>query len=112
MSMTTLPFQTVAPSGTSDAVPQWDNIRRRLHFRGDCIKAYTGPAQNQEVVLAIFQTRGWPSCVDSPWHGKKGGKWKKTLENTMQRLNEHRHSPNLRFHVDGKGRQIRWEEIL
>jgi hypothetical protein len=106
-------FRLRGPFGAAVAVPQWNGQLRQLHFRGELVKAFTSPADEQGAILQVFQEQGWPKSIDNPLSRKKTKKVRhKQLENLVQRLNGNQRSRRLRFHVCDKGRQIWWEEIM
>ena len=106
----TLPSQTTDSSPHRD-LPFWDGDLRRLHFRGECIKAFTGPAENQEAILAAFQKSGWV-VIDNPLPPDPETNQHRQLEYAVRRLNGHQYPrQRLRFHVCGYGKKISWEAI-
>jgi hypothetical protein len=106
-------FRPSGPFGAPVAVPQWNGQLRQLQLRGELVKAFTSPADEQEAILQVFQEQGWPKSIDNPLSRKKTKKVRhKQLENIVRRLNGNQRSRRLRFHVCDKGRKIWWEEIL
>lgn len=46
--------------------PNWEAIRGKLFFEGKCartVRRYNSPS-NVQKVLALFQDKGWPHCVN------------------------------------------------
>jgi hypothetical protein len=91
--------------------PVWDAFRRELRLRGLTVKRYRVHAQNQELVLAVFQELGWPACIDDPL--PQGGDIdpKERLQATIKSLNRCQRTPRIRFHGNGTACQICWEII-
>ncbi|MBW8885975.1 MAG: hypothetical protein JF612_14640, partial [Planctomycetia bacterium] len=44
-----------ASKSSSRELPRWDPSQRELHFRGQVVKRYRVPAQNQERILSAFE---------------------------------------------------------
>jgi hypothetical protein len=110
-SNTNLPFlMQDSPVPHSD-MPFWDATLRRLYFRGECIKAFTGPAENQEAILFAFQLSTW-MLIDNPLPPDPQANRYRQLEYAVRRLNSHQHpQQRLRFHVCDYGKKIYWEAI-
>jgi hypothetical protein len=107
-----LRFPVAHPAGSASDLPRWDRVRRELRLGGELVKAYTGPAANQEVILEAFEELGWTKDIDNPLPREKDEDPHKKLEQTVRRLNGHQRAPLLRFHVCGGGHKVRWERLL
>jgi hypothetical protein len=90
-------------------IPEWDAIRRELRYRGQVIKRYRVPAQNQELVLEAFQESGWPEFIDDPLPPVPDQDPKERLQVTIKSLNRNQLKRLIRFHGNGNGQQVYWE---
>jgi hypothetical protein len=109
---TNLPFRTNNASDSRLNVPFWDGQLRELHYRGQRIKTFKSPAENQEVIFAAFQKARWISVIPVPHLAEGCADPCKHLENVVARLNGHQHPPCLRFHVCAYGKNISWEPLV
>ncbi|HXY37414.1 MAG TPA: hypothetical protein VEI07_24510 [Planctomycetaceae bacterium] len=98
-------------SPRSRVTPEWDSVRRELRYRGQVIKRYRVPAQNQALVLTAFQESGWPECIDDPLPPVPEQDSKERLQATIKSLNRNRLSRLVKFHGNGNGQQVYWEAI-
>jgi hypothetical protein len=89
--------------------PHWDPIRQELTLDDRVVKRFKVPAQNQELVLAVFQEEGWPLRIDDPLPYQGDQDPKRRLHDTINALNRRQVNELLRFLGDGKGSGIRWE---
>jgi hypothetical protein len=85
---------------------------RTLWFGSQILKTFNVPAGNQEIVLAAFEDRGWPRCIDNPIPPLDGIDAKRRLHNTLKRLNRSHKRPLIRFAGSGNGQGVRWERII
>ncbi len=93
------------------AIPQWDPSRRELRYQGQVIKRYRVPAANQELILTAFQEEGWPHCIDDPLPQDGEVDPKQRLQATIKSLNRNQLVRLIRFHGNGNGLQVYWEEV-
>ena len=94
------------------ATPHWDPTVRQLSYRGQVIKLFRTPAQNQEAVLEQFAVQGWPTRIESPFSASGSCTASRTLSDTIKCLNRyHRNENVLRFHGDGTGKGVVWMEV-
>ncbi len=100
-----------AVESAQDVLPHWDNDLRRLMFRGKILKLFKLPAPNQEHILNAFQETGWMTKIDNPLPSEKGQDSKIRLRETIKSLNRNQRTEGLlRFHGDGNGKGILWED--
>ncbi len=92
-------------------VPFWDGQLRELHYRGQRIKAFKSPAENQEAVFAAFQKADWVGVIPVPHLAACCADRRKQLENVVARLNGRQRPPSLRFHACAYGQLISWEPL-
>lgn len=111
------PKKMILPIETNDAssplldVPFWDSQLRQLHYRGECIKSFQSPAENQELILTALQQAGW-TLIPNPLLPDPSVDRQRQLQDAVRRLNGHQHpQPRLRFHVCNYGQSISWEPI-
>jgi hypothetical protein len=105
-----------APRGAKEvadaqATPEWDSQRRELRYQGQVVKRYRVPAQNQELILATFQELGWPEFIDDPLPPAAGQDSKERLQATIKSLNRNQHGRLIRFHGNGNGQQVYWQDV-
>jgi hypothetical protein len=93
----------------SHLTPEWDPLRRELRYRGQVIKRYRVPAQNQELVLEAFQELAWPDFIDDPLPPTPEQDPKERLQATIKSLNRNQLSRAIRFHGNGNGQQVYWQ---
>jgi hypothetical protein len=75
------------------------------------VKRYIVPAQNQELVLAVFEEEGWPASIDDPLpFGGTVDRWRR-LKSTIHKLNSCQEQAIVRFHGNGTGDGIRWRFV-
>jgi hypothetical protein len=91
--------------------PTWNESSCELFYRGELIKRFVGPAENQVRVLTAFQLNNWAEIIASPWYLSREINSRKRLLNAVQRLNGIQLNPRLRFHVCGGGKHVRWNPI-
>lgn len=109
--LASLPLKTEDATGPRLDMPFWDAEMRRLHFRGECIKAFTGPAQNQEAILSAFQRSGW-GLINNPLPSDPEVLSHRQLEYAVRRLNSNQHpQQRLRFRVCDYNTKIFWEAL-
>ena len=90
-------------------LPRWDVQLRELWLGPLLVKRFRIPAQNQELVLTVFEEERWPARVDDPLPGKPERDAKRCLHDTINHLNRYQVNRVLRFAGDGTGRGIRWQ---
>lgn len=88
--------------------PAWDKNLRELRFGKQVVKRFRVPAENQEIILAVFEEEGWPESIDDPLPPAANIDPKRRLQATIKSLNRHQIVPSLRFHGNGGGRVIYW----
>jgi hypothetical protein len=98
-------------SSSAAARPEWDAIRRELLYKGQIIKRYRVPAPNQETVLSAFQEENWPRYIDDPIPPSDHQDAKYRLQHTIKTLNRNQLNSLIRFHGNGNGMQVYWEEF-
>jgi hypothetical protein len=91
-----------------DLKPVWDARSRELRVAEWLVKKFRVPAENQELVLSVFQEEDWPAYIDDPLPMKSEIVPKQRLHNVINRLNGRRLAPILRFHGNGNGEGIGW----
>ena len=92
--------------------PEYDKDDRVLRYQGKIVKQFTGPADNQEIVLTAFEEAGWPERIDDPIPPHSGVNPKKCLRFTIERLNKHQKNSLLHFSGDGTGEGVRWAVVV
>jgi hypothetical protein len=93
------------------AIPTWDARHRELWFDGRLVKRFRVPAENQELVLAVFEEEGWPARIDDPLAPAHGLDVKARLQSTIKSLNRRQYAPLLRFFGNGCGRSVCWTPV-
>jgi hypothetical protein len=91
--------------------PRWDADLRELYFGAEVIKAFIGPAENQEAVFAAFEGANWRRVIDNPLPHEEGVDRRKQLEWTIRRLNGNQHPPRMRFRACEYSRKIAWAPL-
>lgn len=102
------------PSGGESSTttkPVWDRARQRLTFHGILVKHFRQPAANQSLLLETFEEEGWPVRIDDPLPQAGVVCPKRRLHDTILALNRNQHRRLIRFHGDGSGEGVRWEEL-
>ncbi len=92
-----------------DLKPIWEPRKRELYVDGLLVKRFRVPADNQELVLSVFQEENWPSYIDDPLPMSPEIVPKRRLHNVISRLNSHQCVSVLRFHGNGNGEGIGWQ---
>jgi hypothetical protein len=95
----------------SRATPHWRKSKRTLYFRGEVVKQFKVPADNQEPILDEFERRGWPEFIKNPLPSKPGMSSKKRLHFTIGRLNDKQQNKRIEFFGDGTGKSIGWRAV-
>jgi hypothetical protein len=103
---------TGTPLGRGALRPQWNAELRELRLGDILVKRFSGPAQNQEAILAAFQEEGWPTRIDDPLRPSPNVSSTRRLHDTIKNLNRHQVHCLLRFRGDGTGQGIRWESLF
>lgn len=96
---------------SSESVPGYDALSRRLSWRGGVVKTLAREAACQEAVLLAFQQAGWPALLDDPLEVEAGVDVKARLRQTVKSLNKRLRPGTIRFHADGTGRAVRWAVV-
>lgn len=91
--------------------PHWDIASRRLWLGTTLVKRLTVPAANQEIILAMFEERHWPSCIDDPLPPTDGIDLKRRLHDAINRLNRSHKARAIRFTGNGKGNGVCWTVV-
>ena len=47
-------------------IPTWDANLRVLSVDGLVVKQFSRAAENQQLILSVFQEEGWPARIDDP----------------------------------------------
>jgi hypothetical protein len=97
-----------AQAALAAAGPRWEADRRELWVGKVLVKRFRVPAENQEIVLAVFEELGWPECIDDPIPPKPGIDSKRRLHDTIKRLNRSQTPRSVVFAGNGNGSSIRW----
>jgi len=90
--------------------PHWDGARE-LWFAGQLIKDIKGSAEMQTAVLAAFEKQQWKRCIANPFIWRCETDQRKRLLNATQRLNGGQITQLLKFHVNGGGTHVGWEDL-
>jgi len=91
--------------------PVWDAVRRELRFGFHVVKQFKVPAPSQELILDAFEEEGWPVHLDDPLPPRYDLDAKRRLHAVIDRLNRNQKHKLIRFHGDGTGTGISWEEL-
>jgi hypothetical protein len=93
--------------------PRWDG-GSKLYWGKDVVKELGRTAPEQVRALNEFQRQRWKTAIDfsailesQGMTGSDGADW---IENTTHNLNHG--LQRIKFHMDCKGRTIRWEETV
>jgi hypothetical protein len=89
-------------------LPGWNPQLRELWYDGQLVKRFRVPAENQELILGVFEEEGWPESIDDPLPPAAGIDCKRRLQATIKSLNRCQIVPALRFYGNGHGRSICW----
>lgn len=89
--------------------PNWDAKRRELRVNETVVKRFRQPAQNQELILAVFEEDGWPERIDDPLPPDPVRDAKERLHDVIKKLNRAQDVPLIRFRGDGTGTGVLWE---
>jgi hypothetical protein len=93
--------------------PRWDAQARELWFAGQLVKRFQVPAENQTLILRVFEEEGWPRRIDDPLPGAAPTIAKRRLHGAIQALNaSHIACGLLRFHGDGTGQGVLWRNLI
>jgi hypothetical protein len=103
---------TNAPVGKQPNVPFWDAQPRVLSLRDKIVKRFRRRAVNQELILAAFHERGWPTRVGNPLAPQPARVMKRRLSDTVKCLNRGQVHRLIRFRCDGTGEAVIWESLL
>jgi hypothetical protein len=88
--------------------PQWNPLRRELSLGGITVKRFRVPADNQEIILRVFEDNGWPEQIDDPLPQQAHVDPQARLHDAIKRLNRKQANHLLRFHGNGTGTGIAW----
>jgi len=75
------------------------------------IKAFRVPAENQVLILAAFQSAGWPARIADPLVKATGIDPAVRLRAAVRRLNRCQRVPLIRFSCDGTGTGVLWKRL-
>lgn len=89
--------------------PIWDPERRELRVGEMVVKRFRQPAQNQELILTVFEEDGWPERIDDPLPPDPVRDPKERLHDVIKKLNRAQDVALIRFHGDGTGTGVLWE---
>jgi hypothetical protein len=93
----------------ADLKPVWHSRSRELRVGEFLVKKFRVPAENQELILSVFEEECWPTYIDDPLPMKPEIVPKQRLNNVISRLNGRQLAPILRFHGNGNGEGIGWQ---
>ena len=93
-------------------LPVWDADLRRLWVVSILVKAFTGPAANQELILTAYQEEDWRRMVDDPLPPLKDMDAPTRLGKAITRLNGRQHPKLLIFHACRNSSAVVWEWAL
>jgi len=88
--------------------PRWNPTRRELRLDDMVVKRFRVPAQNQELILNVFEEERWPDHIDDPLPVSRDIDPRIRLHDTINRLNGCQTNPLLRFHGNGTGTGVCW----
>lgn len=88
--------------------PTWDADRRELCLDGDVLKRYRRAAENQMLLLDVFQEEGWPHEIDDPLPRDGDVDPKIRLKETVKSLNEGIEDHAIIFGVSHHGERATW----
>ncbi len=88
--------------GGTSAKPAFDPVSRQLSYRGEILRLFKRPAENQERIVKAFHEDRWPTRIDDPLQKGK-------LNQTIRDLNRSLKQPSIRFRADGRGEGVIWE---
>jgi len=91
--------------------PCWDAALRRLTWKGQPVKEFRIPAENQEALLAQFEKEGWPLRIEDPLQRVEGLDRKARLHDSIKALNRNQVNRLVRFQGDGTTRGVLWSPI-
>jgi hypothetical protein len=86
---------------TLNEYPHWDEDSRELSYRGNVIKSYSQPAENQTLILRAFEDAGWAKTIESPLNNPHP----QSLGDATHAMNKAQQT--IHFERDGRGK-IRW----
>jgi hypothetical protein len=72
------------------------------------VKKFKRPAENQELILSVFEEEGWPETIDDPLSATSGVCSRRRLVEAVKRLNRHQEQPLIRFSADTTHARIYW----
>jgi hypothetical protein len=92
--------------------PYWDADLRELWFGSVLVKAFTGPAPNQELILTAFQESGWKRLLLDPLPPTPGIDSRERFQDAVERLNLYQRTRFLRFRLCRKSTAVVWQEYV
>jgi len=98
-------------ASATQLTPRWDSSLRELWVGSCLVKRFKGRADNQALVLSAFEEEKWAVRIDDPLPPHPQLDSKLRLRDTISSLNRHQSTLRIRFHGDGTGRGVRWEQI-
>lgn len=87
--------------------PIWSADHRELWYEQRLVKRFRVPAQNQVLVLTVFQEESWPEFIDDPLPSDPKIDPRRRLQATVKSLNRCQAEGQIRFHTCG-GDKIFW----
>lgn len=109
VSLIAVPAVSTANGTRSPSVkPDWDAVLRVLSVGDQVVKRYRVPAENQELILSVFDEEGWARRIDDPLP-PIGQDPKKRLQSVIMCLNRNQKARLIRFRGDGNGTGVTWE---
>tara|TARA_R110002095_G_scaffold179193_3_gene156569 strand:- start:28519 stop:29256 length:738 start_codon:yes stop_codon:yes gene_type:complete len=94
------------PSGNRNC-PTWSADHRELWYEERLVKRFRVPAQNQVLVLTVFEEESWPEFIDDPLPSDPKIDPRRRLQATVKSLNRCQAEGRIRFHTCG-GDKIFW----
>ena len=92
-------------------MPYWDDDLRELRYGDAVVKRYKRNAENQFIILRVFQEENWRHRISDPIPGDEGIDPKRRLNETIRRLNACHLDHLIAFSADGTGEGIQWRPV-
>ena len=97
----------------SPPLPRWDAVRRQLWVGRVLVKAFTGPAANQELLLTCFHESGWDTRPqDDPLPPKADLPPRKRFQAAVEGVKGCQRTQLLRFRLCQSSTAVYWEWFL
>jgi len=108
LARTSMTTARMSADGGATKKPTWQRDTASLFFDGKPIKKIRSVtvAKNLVRILDDFEEKGWPDRIDDPLSSSKD---QQRLHEAIRRLNGKLSA--IRFHADGTGTGIVWEEL-